>query len=52
MQPTFIYDINMWRHVGGGILCNEYWIRSDHEESHSHFIMSFTTKTDFFHSMT
>ena len=31
----------------GGVLCNEYCIRSDHEENHSHFIMSFTVETDF-----
>ena len=55
MRPTFVYDINnvftklyMWRHVSGGVLCNEYCIRSDHEENHSHFIMSFIVETDFF----
>ena len=55
MRPTFAYDTNnvinklyMWRHVSGGVLCNEYCIRSDHEENHFHFIMSFTVETDFF----
>ena len=55
MRPTFVYDINnvitklyMWRHVSEGVPCNEYCIRSDHEENHSHFIMSFTVETDFF----
>ena len=55
MRPTFVYDINnvitklyMRRHVSGGILCNEYCIRSDHEENHSHFIMSFIVETDLF----
>ena len=45
MQPTFVYDINnvitklyMRRHVSGGVLCNKYCIRSNHEENHSHFI--------------
>ena len=54
MRPTFVYDINnvitksyMWRDVSGGILCNKYSIRSDHKESHPHFIMSFTIETDF-----
>ena len=54
MRPTFVYDINnvitklcMWRHVSGGVLCNEYCIISDHEENHSHFIKSFTVETDF-----
>ena len=54
MRPTFLYDINnvitklyMWRHVSGGVLCNEYCIRSDHEENHSYFIMSFTIETNF-----
>ena len=54
MRPTIVYDINnaitklcMWRHVSGGVLCNEYCIRSDHEENHSHFIKSFTVETDF-----
>ena len=53
MQPTFVYDINnvinklyMQRHMSGGDLCNEYCIRSDHEENHYHFIMSFTVETD------
>ena len=53
--PTFVYDINnvitklyMQRHVSGGVLCNEYFIRSDHEENDSHFIMSFTVEIDFF----
>ena len=53
MRPTFVYDINnviiklyMQRHVSGGILCNEYCIRSDHEENRSHFIMSFTIETE------
>ena len=48
---TFVYDINnvitklyMWRHVSGGVLYNEYCIRSDHEENHSYFIMSFTVR--------
>ena len=55
MRPTFVHDINnvitklhMRRHVSGGVLCNEYCIRSDHEKNHSHFIMSFTVETDFF----
>ena len=50
----FVYDINyeitklyMRRHVSGGVLCNEYCIRLDHEENHSHFIMPFTVETDF-----
>ena len=54
MGPIFVYDINyvvtklyMWRHVSGGILCNEYCIRSDHEENYSDFIMSFTVETGF-----
>ena len=52
MRPTFVYDINnvntklyMWSHVSGGVLCNEYCIRSDHEENHSHFIISLATRT-------
>ena len=60
MQPSFVYVINnvitklyMQRHVNEVVLCNEYCIRSDHEENHSHFIMSFTIEADFFfHSMT
>ena len=55
MRPTFVYDINnvitklyMSRHVNGGVLCNEYCIRSNHEENHSHFIMPFIVETDFF----
>ena len=55
MRLTFVYDINnvitklyMSRHVSGGTLCNEYCIRSDHEENRSHFIMPFTVETDFF----
>ena len=55
MRPTFVYDINnvitklnMWRHMSGGVLCNDYCKRSDHEENHSNFIMPFTVETDFF----
>ena len=54
MRPTFVYVINnvitklyMWRHVSGGFLCNEYCIRLNHEQSHFHFIMSFTVETIF-----
>ena len=54
IRLTFIYDINnvitklyMQGHVSGGVVCNEYCIRSDHEENHSHFIMSFTVETNF-----
>ena len=50
-----LYDINnvitklyMRRHVSGGVLCNEYCIRSDHEGNQPHFIMSFTVEIDFF----
>ena len=55
MRPSFVYDINnvitklyMRRHVSRGVLCNEYCIRSDHEENYSHFILSFTVETYFF----
>ena len=33
--------------MSGGVLCNDYCIRSDYEENHSHFIMSFTVEIDF-----